>query len=54
MYFICHMKRFQLRLSDKEYEELEKLAKELERSMNDLIREAFRRYLKSHGIGLAD
>jgi predicted DNA-binding protein len=47
------MKRFALRLSDKEHEELEKLAQDLERSMNDVVREAIRKYLESHGRSLA-
>jgi metal-responsive CopG/Arc/MetJ family transcriptional regulator len=43
------MKRFSLRLADKEYEGLEEIAADLEQSMNDLIREAVRLYLASHG-----
>ncbi len=43
------MRRFSLRLADNEYEGIEEIAKDLEVSMNDLIREAVRLYLQSHG-----
>lgn len=38
------MQRLNIRLSDKEYENLVKLSKLTERSMNDLVREAIRQY----------
>ena len=38
------MQRLNVRLSDKEYEDLVKLSKLTERSMNDLVREAIRQY----------
>ncbi len=38
------MQRYNLRLSDQEYERLKKIAQETERSINDLIREAIRQY----------
>ena len=34
-----------LRLSDKEYEDLEKLSLKTERSLNDLVRVAIRQYI---------
>ena len=40
------MQRYNLRLSDFEYEELKKTSTKTERSMNDLIREALREYLE--------
>ena len=39
------MKRFTVRLSDKEHEDLEKLSLDLERSINDMVREAVRLYV---------
>ncbi|MGJ5674544.1 MAG: ribbon-helix-helix protein, CopG family [Nostochopsis sp.] len=39
------MQRYNLRLSDKEYEKLKIKSSETERSINDLIREAIREYL---------
>jgi hypothetical protein len=38
------MERYNLRLSDKEYAALKKLAANTERSINELIREAIRQY----------
>ena len=38
-----------LRLSDKEYEDLVKLSKETERSLNDLVREAIRQFTANSG-----
>lgn len=38
------MQRYNLRLSDKEYEALKKLSAQNERSINELIREAIRQY----------
>jgi predicted DNA-binding protein len=40
------MKRIFVRFADKEYEDLVKLSKQLERSMNVLIREAVRQCLE--------
>ncbi|WP_445214815.1 ribbon-helix-helix protein, CopG family [Brasilonema sp. UFV-L1] len=36
------MQRYNLRLSDKEYEDLKKISASTHRSINDLIREAIR------------
>ncbi len=38
------MQRYNLRLSDKEYEHIKKISAQTERSINDLIREAIREY----------
>ncbi|BAZ20856.1 hypothetical protein NIES4073_25670 [Kalymmatonema gypsitolerans NIES-4073] len=40
------MQRYNLRLSDKEYEQLKKISTQTERSINDLIREAIRMYVE--------
>ncbi|WP_414587855.1 ribbon-helix-helix protein, CopG family [Scytonema sp. PCC 10023] len=40
------MSRFSARFSKQEYEELVKLSKRKERSMNELIREAVRLYIE--------
>ncbi len=40
------MQRYNLRLSDKEYEELKKISAQTERSINDLIREAIREFVE--------
>ncbi|MBI1240574.1 ribbon-helix-helix domain-containing protein [Umezakia ovalisporum] len=45
------MQRYNLRLSDKEYEGLKQKSSETERSINDLIREAIREYLKQETQG---
>ncbi|NJR48903.1 MAG: ribbon-helix-helix protein, CopG family [Leptolyngbyaceae cyanobacterium CSU_1_3] len=45
------MKRISVRFADKEHEDLEKLSQQLERSMNDLIREAVRKYVQSQSSG---
>jgi predicted DNA-binding protein len=44
------MKRVSVRFADKEHEDLEKLSQELERSMNDLIREAVRQYIQNQSV----
>jgi predicted DNA-binding protein len=38
------MQKYNLRLSDKEYEALKKLSASTERSINELIRDAIRQY----------
>ena len=43
------MQRMNLRLSDQEYEDLVKLSKETERSLNDLVREAIRQFTAKSG-----
>ncbi|WP_083630294.1 ribbon-helix-helix protein, CopG family [Scytonema sp. HK-05] len=40
------MSRFSARFSKEEYEELVKLSKQKERSINELIREAVRQYIE--------
>ncbi|WP_083786945.1 ribbon-helix-helix protein, CopG family [Gloeothece verrucosa] len=40
------MQRYNLRLSDKEYKELKDLSVKTERSINELIREAIRRFVQ--------
>ena len=45
------MQRYNLRLSDKEYEGLKKKSSDTERSINDLIREAIREYLEMETRG---
>ncbi|NMG06847.1 ribbon-helix-helix domain-containing protein [Brasilonema sp. UFV-L1] len=45
------MQRYNLRLSDKEYEDLKKKSASTERSINDLIREAIRQYLETETPG---
>ncbi|GEM_PF-1272264 len=40
------MQRYNLRLSDKEYEDMKKMSALTERSINDLIREAIREYVE--------
>lgn len=40
------MQRYNLRLSDKEYEALKQLSEQTERSINELIREAIRKYVE--------
>jgi predicted DNA-binding protein len=40
------MQRYNLRLSDKEYEDLKKMSAQTERSINDLIREAIRGFVE--------
>ncbi len=45
------MSRFSARFSKQEYEELVKLSKQKERSMNDLIREAVRQYIERETTG---
>lgn len=40
------MQRFSLRISDEEYNSLKKHSEKKERSVNELIREAIREYLK--------
>ncbi len=43
------MMRVSLRLSDKEYEDLAKLSKMTERSLNELIRQAIRQFIEQAG-----
>ncbi len=43
------MMRISLRLSDKEYEDLAKISKKTERSLNDLVREAIRQFTADTG-----
>lgn len=45
------MQRYNLRLSDKEYEDLKKKSSSTERSINDIIREAIRKYLETETPG---
>ncbi|WP_445214834.1 ribbon-helix-helix protein, CopG family [Brasilonema sp. UFV-L1] len=45
------MQRYNLRLSDKEYEDLKKISVSTERSINDLIREAIREYIERETKG---
>ncbi len=45
------MQRYNLRLSDKEYEELKKISAQTERSINDLIREAIREFVEKETKG---
>ncbi len=45
------MQRYNLRLSDKEYEELKKISAQTERSINDLIREAIREFVETETKG---
>lgn len=45
------MKRISVRFADKEYEDLVKLGSQLERSLNDLIREAVRQHVKGNTRG---
>jgi predicted DNA-binding protein len=45
------MQRYNLRLSDKEYEELKKISAQTERSINDLIREAIRDFVEKETKG---
>ncbi|MBW4585218.1 ribbon-helix-helix protein, CopG family [Aetokthonos hydrillicola Thurmond2011] len=40
------MQRLSTRLSDKEYEDLVKLSQQTERSLNDLVREAIRKFIQ--------
>ncbi len=40
------MQKYNLRLSDKEYKELKDLSVKTERSINELIREAIRRFVQ--------
>ncbi|BAY47208.1 hypothetical protein SAMD00079811_48250 [Scytonema sp. HK-05] len=40
------MQRYNLRLSDKEYEAIKRMSAVTERSINDLIREAIREYVE--------
>jgi hypothetical protein len=42
------MKRLNVQLSDKEHEEIKKTSLELERSMNDCIRESVREFIDKH------
>jgi len=42
------MKRISIRFADKEHDELSALSKEMERSINDLVREAVRQYIENH------
>ncbi|MBW4447118.1 MAG: ribbon-helix-helix protein, CopG family [Spirirestis rafaelensis WJT71-NPBG6] len=41
------MQRYNLRLADKEYEDLKKISEQTERSINDLIREAIRNFVET-------
>jgi predicted DNA-binding protein len=45
------MERYNLRLSDKEYEDLKKMSAQTERSINDLIREAIREFVERETKG---
>jgi predicted DNA-binding protein len=45
------MQRYNLRLSDKEYEDLKKMSAQTERSINDLIREAIRGFVEKETKG---
>ncbi|MBW4610988.1 MAG: ribbon-helix-helix protein, CopG family [Hassallia sp. WJT32-NPBG1] len=45
------MQRYNLRLSDKEYEDLKKISEQTERSINDLIREAIRGFVATETKG---
>jgi predicted DNA-binding protein len=45
------MQRYNLRLSDKEYEDLKKMSAQTERSINDLIREAIREFVETETKG---
>ncbi|MBW4501071.1 MAG: ribbon-helix-helix domain-containing protein [Scytonema hyalinum WJT4-NPBG1] len=45
------MQRYNLRLSDKEYEDLKKMSAQTERSINDLIREAIREFVERETKG---
>ncbi|MBO3461415.1 ribbon-helix-helix protein, CopG family [Aetokthonos hydrillicola Thurmond2011] len=40
------MKALNIRFSDKEHENLQQTSKNLERSINDIVREAVRQYLQ--------
>lgn len=43
------MKALNIRFADQEHEELQKWSKKLERSINELVREAVREYLSKMG-----
>ncbi|WP_081402976.1 ribbon-helix-helix protein, CopG family [Scytonema hofmannii] len=45
------MTRFSARFSEKEYEDLVKLSKQKERSINEVIREAVRQYVERETTG---
>ena len=45
------MQRYNLRLSDKEYEDLKKISAQTEISINDLIREAIREFVERETKG---
>ncbi|MCY7277365.1 MAG: ribbon-helix-helix protein, CopG family [Phormidesmis sp. CAN_BIN44] len=44
------MKRVSVRFADKEHEDLANLSKQLERSLNDLIRESVRQYIENQSV----
>lgn len=44
------MKRVSVRFADKEHELLVNLSEQVERSINDLIREAVRKYMETQGV----
>ncbi len=44
------MQRYNLRLSDAEYEGMKEISSKTERSINDLIREAIREYAEKRGV----
>jgi predicted transcriptional regulator len=45
------MQKLTVRFSDKEYQELTKLSQEMERSLNELVRESVRQYVQRETKG---